>query len=172
MNPMCRTRIALNLVVAAALCAAGNGCLLLAGGAAAGGAAGYAYYRGNVTEKIDGDFTTVWHATQDALYDLGMPIKKVSRDTLSGVIESQTGNGERVKISIEQIIPKIPTDPPQTEVGVRIATFGDQETSRRILQQIAFRTHAHAVNQPSGALAPGTWRIPPQSVPGPSASAP
>jgi hypothetical protein len=172
MNPMCRTRIALMLVVTAVLCAAGNGCLLLAGGAAAGGAAGYAYYRGNVTEKIDGDFTTVWHATQDALYDLGMPIKKVSRDTLSGVIESQTGNGERVKISIEQIIPKIPTDPPQTEVGVRIATFGDQETSRRILQQIAFRTHAQAVNQPSGAAAAGNWRIPPQSVPGPSASAP
>lgn len=162
MNPQCRMRVTLLLFATALVCVvAGNGCLLLAGGAAAGGAAGYAYYRGNVTEKIDGDFTTVWHATQDALYDLGMPIKKVSRDTLSGVIESETGKGERVKISIEQIVPRIPTDPPQTEVGVRIATFGDQETSRRILQQIAFRSHAQAVNSPSGAMAPGTWRIPP-----------
>jgi len=137
-----------------------SGCLLLAGGAAAGGAAGYAYYRGNVTQTIEGDFTTVWHASQDALYDLGMPIKKVTRDNLSGVIESENAAGERVKVSIEQMLPKIPTDPPQTEVGVRIATFGDQETSRRILQQIAFRANAHtAVNPPSPAVQAG-WRSP------------
>jgi hypothetical protein len=160
MDSHCRTRRLVRVLLLAAGClVTGNGCLLLAGGAAAGGAAGYAYYRGNVTQTIDGDFTTVWHATQDALYDLGMPIKKVSRDAISGRIESQTGNGERVKISIEQIIPKIPTDPPQTEVGVRIATFGDQETSRRILQQIAYRAHAHSV---SGTItSPGSVPAPP-----------
>jgi hypothetical protein len=138
-----------------------SGCLLLAGGAAAGGAAGYAYYRGNVTQSIDGDFTSVWHSTQDALYDLGMPIKKVTRDSLAGVIESENGKGERVKISLEQELPKIPTDPPRTEVGVRVATFGDQETSRRIIQQIAYRTNAQGVaNAPAVPAAKASWQAP------------
>jgi hypothetical protein len=139
---------------------ANSGCLLLAGSAAAGGAAGYAYYRGNVTERMNGDFTTVWHATHDALYDLGMPVKKESRDAMNGTIETVTGQGDRVKISIEQELPKIPTDPPATEVGVRVATFGDQELSRRILAQVAYRAGAQRPNTPAVPAGQTAWKPP------------
>lgn len=162
-GPKIKTALAIG-VMAATL--GSSGCLLLAGGAAAGSAAGYAYYRGNVTQTVEGDFTTVWHASQDALYDLGMPVKKVSRDTMSGVLESENAAGEKVKISIDQKAPKIATDPTETEVGVRVATFGDQEVSKRIIQQITYRINAQGIaNQPAVPAAQTNWRGPTSPAP-------
>lgn len=130
----------LGLVLVSAFALSSGGCLLVAGGAAASGAAGYAYYKGNVSETYDADFTSVWHASHDALYDLGMPVKSESKETAQGTIESITSKGDKVRIHVDLQPQKIPTDPAKTEVGVRVATFGDEEVSKRILAQIAKRT--------------------------------
>jgi hypothetical protein len=71
-----------------------------------------------------------------------MPVVQESHDALSGTVESLTGTQEKVRIRIEQLTPKIPNDPPRTEVGVRVATFGDQEVSNRVLLQVGYRLGA------------------------------
>ena len=146
-----------------------SGCLLLAGGAAAGGAAGYAYYRGNVTETYAADFLTVWNATHDAMYDLGMPVLNETHDAHGGVIESVTGTGEKVKITLKENLPPIPTDPTTTTVGVRVATFGDQEVSQRIHEQIALRASRQptAVSGSAQPVQQATWQSVPSKAPVP-----
>jgi hypothetical protein len=142
----------------------GSGCLAaLAGGAAAGGA-GYAYYRGNVPESYDADLATVWQATHDALFDLGLPVVTESKDAMNGTIESANGKNEKVTIVLEQQVAKIPTDPPKTKVGIRVATFGDQDMSRRMHQQITMRLAsargiAHTPAVPANqANQPAAWK--------------
>jgi hypothetical protein len=141
-----------------------SGCLLVAGGAAAG-AASYAYYRGNVRQVVYVDFPTAWQATQYALADLGMPVTPVSHDARSGVLRSYTGTGDKILIRLEEQIPKIPADPAQTEIGIRIATFGDQDVSMRIFQQINARL---------ATAAPVTYSppaVPPAPAPTPAGAA-
>jgi hypothetical protein len=111
------------------------------------------------------DFTTAWHASHDALYDLGMPIKKETRDAYSGTLETENAKGETIKISIDQELPKVPTEGPKTKVGVRVATFGDQELSKRILEQIATRAGVvpNATTEVTSAAPPAgrsAWKPP------------
>jgi hypothetical protein len=114
-----------------------GGCLAVAVGAGAAGAAGaYAYHKGNVVETYEGDFETTWRATHAALAELGLPVQSQSRDRFSGAMESVTGTGERIKITVEEEGPTLAGDPVRTRVGVRVATFGDADVSRRILAQI------------------------------------
>ncbi len=148
------------MLVGGLLLATASGCLAVAGGAAAG-AAGYAYYRGNKTEIFNTDFATVWSATHEALYDLGMPVLKESHDAISGTIETVTGAKDSVRIQFEQITPKFPNDWPQTEVSIRVATFGDSEVSARIFQEIINRILSREAS-----------RIPPQPPPASAAWAP
>ncbi len=122
------------LLILAGLALGNAGCLAVAAGAAGAGA--YAYYKGNVVETYYGDFETTWQATHTALAELGLPVKSQARDNFSGTIESVTGAGDRVKIQIEEERPKLAADPVRTKVGIRVATFGDGEVSRRILAQI------------------------------------
>jgi len=150
------------LLVGGPLIFAGSGCIAaLAGGAAAGGA-GYAYYRANVPETYDGDLPTVWQATHDALFDLGLPVVTDSKDAMAGTIESANGKQEKVMITVEQQLSKIPTDPPKTKVGVRVATFGDQDMSRRVHQQILLRLASRGngiAHTPAGpGNQPAAWK--------------
>lgn len=137
-----------------------SGCLLVAGGAAATGAAGYAYYKGNVTDTYDADFTSVWHASHDALYDLGLPVKGESHENSQGTIDSMTAKGDKIRIHVETQATKVPTDPSKTQVGVRIATFGDEDVSKRILAQIAKRSGSDktAPAVPASAEAVSSWK--------------
>jgi uncharacterized protein DUF3568 len=158
----------LSVLFVALLALASGGCLAaMVGGAAAGGA-GYAYYHGNMAEVYDADLPLAYEATQQALKDLALPVTSEKRDNMTGTIETVNGKYEKVTITMEQQMGKIPTDPPKTKVAVRVGTFGDAEMSRRMQQQIAIRMRGGAnfpAAPPTGTEAqPAAWK--------PSAGAP
>ena len=148
------------MILLLALIPAGSGCTALVAGGAAGGAA-YAYYHGNYVETYDADLLLAYEASQQALRDLALPVVTEKRDAMTGTIETVNGKYEKVTITLEQQLAKIPTDPPKTKVSVRIGTFGDQEMSRRMQQQIAIRMRGGA-NFPaapaSGGEQPASWK--------------
>jgi hypothetical protein len=145
-----RWRLACLLVAAGAL--ANSGCLLIAAGAA-GGTAAYYYVKGKVCQTFHASLGDAFAATRTALIELGMPVAKEEHDALSAFVESRTADGERVRIYLELEPSRIPAEGAQTRVCVRVATFGDQWVSARILDQVSLHL------APAGML-------PPQAAPG------
>ena len=139
----------------AVLALANGGCLLAAAGAVAGGAAGYAYYKGKVCRSYNADFGSTWAAVHTALAELNMPVEKEEADAASGSIHSRAGDGDAIRLQFDSLASAIPGEPPLTRVCVRVATFGDQELSERLLYQVG----AH--------LVPGTGVPPPPPGSGP-----
>ncbi len=142
----------------AGLALANSGCLLAAAGVAGGAAAGYAYCKGKVCETYNANFDDSMAATHTALTELGMPILQTQRDGTSGFIESRTADGDRIRISLRELTSKIPAEGQITRVGVRVATFGDQPVSDRILDQVGLHL--------APATASGTQPAPPPATPG------
>ena len=144
-----------------AVALANAGCLAAVVGGAAAGGAGYAYYHGSHPEVYDADLALAREATHQALMDMALPVVTENRDVQSATIETVNGKQEKVTITLEQQMAKIPTDPPKTKVAVRIGTFGDQEMSRRVQQQIAIRIRGGAnfpAAPPSGGEQPASWK--------------
>jgi hypothetical protein len=141
------------------LALANGGCLVAAAGVAAGGgAAGYAYYKGNICQEYNATFDDTWAAVHTALNELGLPILNEERTGPTGFAVSRTGEGDRVRIALDVFNSPIPVEGPVTRVGVRVATFGDQPLSDRILNQVG----AHLVaRQPSAPSSPTTIQPPP-----------
>jgi len=151
-------------LLAAALAVGNSGCLLVAAGAAGGAAAGYAYYRGKVCEAYTASLDDTFRAVHTALGEMGMPILREEREGAKGFIESRTANGERVRLHLQAQASKIPAEGEVTRLCVRVATFGDELVSARILAQVGFHL------APVGAVAPTAAR--PASSPVIQAAAP
>jgi hypothetical protein len=113
-----------------------SGCLLATAGIAGGAVAGYAFCKGKVCGAYTASGDDTWAATRTALSELGMPILKEERKGSEGFIESRTADGERIKIYLQSDLSKIPAEGQITYVCVRIAVFGDQPVSERILDQV------------------------------------
>jgi hypothetical protein len=143
----------------AGLALANGGCLVAAGGVAAGGAVGYAYYHGNVVRYYAATMPDVLAATKTSLAELGMPVVKEEADGSSPILECRTAKGDKVRIKLDMEPSKIPSEGTLTRVGVRVATFGDQDVSERVLDQIGF----HLVPVP--LVASGDSRIRPTPSP-------
>ncbi len=150
-----RSRVMYAAVGAVALASSGCLALAVAGAGAAGGAVGYAYYNGKVCRTYPARVEDVWAATQTALRELGLPVLQDESHPRQRVLVSRAADGDRIRIAVEMEAPKIPADPPLTRVCIRVATFGDRETSVRILEQIGL----HLVPAPAVPL-------PAQAVPG------
>src|SRR5260370_26360528 len=73
-----------------------------------------------------------------------MPIMKEERHLDSGVIKSETSDGDRVRIALEAIPSRIPAEGMLTRICVRVGTFGDHPVSERVLYQVG----AHLVAGP------------------------
>ena len=129
-----RARIAFFLIGAVALGQAG--CLAAAATCAAGGVAGYAYYNAKVTRDFAANREDVWSAAHASLRELQMPIGKVESNDEEWILESQTADGDKVRITLEMQKSPIQAEGNLTHVGVHIATFGDSVVSNRILDQI------------------------------------
>jgi hypothetical protein len=130
-------RAALLLGTAVALANSGCCCLLVGAGVAgvAGGAGtGYAYCKGKVCETYHADFEDAWAATRTALADLGLPVVKEKH--AKGFLESRTAQGKRVRLYVKAQPSKLPAEGPLTRVCVRVAVFGDQAVSARLLDQV------------------------------------
>jgi hypothetical protein len=149
---------------------ASGGCLAVAVGAVATTAAvGYTYYRGGVGQDFLTNFSTTWAATQWALADLGMPILEQTHAENSGSMQSRTGDGSKVSITLETRSAKIPAEGPITEVHVRIGyLFGDRKVSEALLDQIQTRLGAPGQAVALPPAVPGTVH---QTAPPPLATA-
>jgi hypothetical protein len=142
---------------------ANSGCLLIAAGAAGGGgAACYAYYKGRVCDTYHAGLDDTVAATKAALADLGMPLLSEEHDKATASLVSRTADGDKVRIKLDLQVSRIPADQVQTWVGVRVATFGDQTVSNRLLDQIGF--HLTPIPPPAS---PGQRVVPiPTGTPG------
>jgi hypothetical protein len=167
-------RIAYLTIATAAL--VNGGCLLVAAGAAAGGAgyAGYAFVKGKVCQTYKANCADSWAALHTALRELGMPVvSEEYQPNGESSLESRTPDGEVVHIFVESCPNPNPAENPLCRICVRVATFGDQFVSDRILSQVD--THLVAFPPPAAPAAPATPALgapqpiqtPPQTAPPP-----
>ncbi|HMP16840.1 MAG TPA: DUF3568 family protein, partial [Gemmatales bacterium] len=103
-----------------------SGCLVAAAGAAAGAGA-YAYYQGNVSELHAAEFGEAYQTTRRALTERGLPIRYEHHNGLTGTIESSLEDGSKITIYIEEKPRILASDGHQTEIGVRVGTFGNSQ---------------------------------------------
>jgi hypothetical protein len=152
----------LGLLILAVLTLGNSGCLVLAAGAGAGAAlAGYSYVKGKVCYTFHASLEDTWAAARQSLSELGMPIRAEERESAtSGYIRSQTAEGTTVRIYLETEPSPFPGEGPQTQVCIRVGTFGDYPTSDRIMAQVS----AHLVPAAAGS---GTMPTPPAQAPPP-----
>src|SRR5947209_12324302 len=127
------SRLAYVLVAAVALLH--GGCLFIAAGAAGGAALGYVYCKGNVCEMYASNLNDSWAAAHTALGELGFPIAKEARENVKGWIECNAADGNRIRIHLDIADSQVPAEGPVTRICVRVATFGDNAISERILNQ-------------------------------------
>jgi Protein of unknown function (DUF3568) len=143
-----------------------SGCIVAAvtAGVAGAGAAGYAYWQGAVSHDCPAGMDQAWATTQGALADLSMPIVTAQRDNDSATIESRTGDGTKVEITLTPRAARIPADGQWTQVSIRVGMLGDGQVCERIFKQIDSRLAPQV--PPSGAL------VPVVTVPGHAGSSP
>src|SRR5262249_21380385 len=115
------------LVFVAGLALGSAGCLAAALGCAGAAAAagGFVYIQGNACQRFAASLNDAWAASRTALTDLGMPIQEEKREGDTGLLRSQTTDGEAVRINLQAEPSKFPADGPQTRVCVRVGAFGD-----------------------------------------------
>jgi hypothetical protein len=131
-------------LIVAAVAILQGGCLLAIAGVCAGGAAaGYFYYKGRICRDYAASLPNVYTATQAALNDLHfVPLTEEAKDGKAFLL-TKTAAGKKVRIYLDCLSSPIPAEGVVTRVSIRVATFGDESVSVRILDQISWRL-AHA----------------------------
>jgi len=104
----------------------GCGPLLIFGAGTAAGVSGYKYYAGSLTVTFEAPFEKTWYAGQRALPALEMTITATNQDRTSGTISAKRPDETPVKVKMKYITAQ------QTEVDIRVGTFGDEEASKAI----------------------------------------
>ncbi len=133
-----RTRRVYALIAVLAL--AQGGCLLALAGVAGGAAAtGYFYYRGRIYRDFSACYPDVLNATRAALLDLNFAIFADDIKDGKACLITKTANGKKVRIYLESLHSPIPSEGLLTRVSIRVACFGDEAISARILDQVALR---------------------------------
>lgn len=123
--PACATLLILGIGLVISGCAPA----LIAGGAVAG--AGTALYvRGEMNTTIDSPYDNVWRATLDGLNDLGMRPTIRDKQANKATIQTRRLDGKTVRIKIT------PYTKRTTNVSVRVGTFGDEASSKEIMDAI------------------------------------
>lgn len=147
------------LVVVLALVLAQSGCLALTATAVGGGAVGVAWLAGKTTRVVDGSLEESAMAVESALHDLGLPIADSRGGPAQAAIDSRLSNGDPVMIELNLEAKPFPSDAPRTRIGIRVATFGDEQSTKRIFEQIEYRLKNPA--PPPLPAAPGALPPPP-----------
>jgi Protein of unknown function (DUF3568) len=151
----------------AAVAVVNTGCIAAAvTAAAAGGAAvGYAYYTAPLIQDYPASYGDSLAAVKAALTDLQFPIVKEQPVDAGAVIETRTGDGVKVRVSLDLVTSAVPADGSLTRVSVRVGHFGDETISTRIQDQIAKHLPAVAAPPSPTLQAPR----PPETAPPPLA---
>jgi hypothetical protein len=140
-------------LVLAALLACNAGCLVAAAaGVAAGGAtAAYFYYRGALYREYPANLTDSISAVRVSLQELRFPLEKEESGAGEMHFTSRTADGSTVRIHVETVPNQVPVEAPGTRISVRVGLTGDEEVSKRILDQISAHLVAPSVLPPPGA---------------------
>lgn len=117
----------LMIVAAATLLLAGCAPLIIG---AAGAGAGVAYLRGALNATFAATVPQVAEATDVALNRMGMTEISVSADSTGGQATAKSATGDSIKIDMEA------AGTNTTEISIRIGTFGDEEKSTMIYNEI------------------------------------
>jgi hypothetical protein len=127
MNPL-RSVTALGLLV---LILASAGCAaVVVGGAAAAGIGTYKYVKGELKTKEKVSLDQAYDASIQTMQDMGFDVVQKNKDGLKGKIIAKQSNGDNIEINLERLPDDI------TEIGVRVGSFGDEDRSRVILDEI------------------------------------
>lgn len=120
-----------------------SGCLgaaIVAGGAAAAGGAtaGWFYVRGPLYRDYPVDLDRAHLAVQAAMGEMQLPVlrRDLALDQGKITLETRLTDGRSAWLCMSTEGKPIPADGTVTRVSVRIGAFGDEEVSRRILDQI------------------------------------
>lgn len=108
------------------------GCALAWIGVGAGaGVGGMKYVEGKVVKQYPLEFERAWDATNTALANLGISITGILNEEVTGDIEGVRRDGVKVYISVKDMGQKV------TSIAIRVGTFGDRETAKKIHDEIA-----------------------------------
>ncbi len=127
-------------VLLAGLTLAQTGCLLaLAGLAAGAGTTGYFYCKGRIYRDFSAPLPAVRNAVHAALVD--MHFANFTEDSKDGkaLFVTKATNGKKVRIYVDSMPSPIPAEGLLTRVGIRVGAFGDESTSGRLFDRVAFR---------------------------------
>lgn len=105
-----------------------SGCLVVA--AAGAGAGTYAYVTGELSSVEQASVDKVWSATQSAVKDLQFTVKEQSKDALQGRLVAEQADKTDITIKVERESETL------TKVRIRVGVFGDEATSRIIMDKI------------------------------------
>lgn len=108
-----------------------NGCAGLIAGAAVG-AGGVAYHQGALKAGKDVTMDRAWSATVSAVNHLGFDVINKKKDAVSARLEATTAQDRYVKIDLNR-------EEGIVKFHIRIDTFGDEELSRTIFDEINSR---------------------------------
>ncbi|MHB8522060.1 MAG: DUF3568 family protein [Limisphaerales bacterium] len=129
-----------------------SGCavLLVGGAVAAGAAAGVgatAYAKGELSSVEHVTLDQAWKAVPAAMKDFGVVVVDKGKDGLSGKVEGRAEGDKKIIVKLKTV------GKGETEVRIRVGTFGDEVISRQILEGI--RKHCPSA---SSQLSPGPGR--------------
>jgi hypothetical protein len=137
-----------------------SGCIVLATGAAVGGAAAatYVYMRGTLYREYHAALTDAHAAARTALMELKFGVAKdeVGPKVGESYLEGHTGDGKPIRVHLKAQPNPIPAEGPVTRISVRIGTLGDEEISKRLLDQVS----GHLVPPTAAVPAPGQPIVP------------
>jgi hypothetical protein len=122
----------LSLCLAAVSLMMTNGCaLLVVGGAAAAGAGAVIYADGVLKDTEDFPLATVHAAALAGVRDLQYAVVNDTQDTTGHIsLLVRMPDDKKVDITLTKLAPT------QTEIRIRVGTFGDETLSRKILDAI------------------------------------
>lgn len=143
-------RSRLLVVFVAGLAIVQGGCLLILAGVAGGATAGYFFYKGRISQDYPAHLLDVHHAVHAALLDLHFLVLNDEVKDGKAFLLTKTTNGKKVRIYVNSLNSPIPAEGLITRVSIRVACFGDEAISKRILNQIGL----HLVPGPAVIPAP------------------
>ncbi|MFH1124226.1 MAG: DUF3568 family protein [Pseudomonadota bacterium] len=105
---------------------------IIAGGAAVGvGSTAFVYGQTKSEEKVS--FDVAWNATRKAVEELGYTTTSKENGEFWGELIARDLKGKKLTVKLRS------PDETRTEIKIRVGLFGDEQSSRRILDEIRSR---------------------------------
>ena len=98
--------------------------------AAAVGVGTYAYIKGDLKRTYDVNMEKAYDAAVKAVSQLKLTTESKTHDAFNGIIKGKMADGKNFQINLKRLADNV------TEIGVRIGTFGNRETSETIHDKI------------------------------------